>query len=127
MTTATVRALVLVFTLAPIAAIAQQAPPDPFATPYAEVCAVCHGANLEGSAQGTPLAGVPLRHGDSVDQITKNISDGFPQARMPAFSATMDPVKIRRLAMFISEKRAQLCYTDFKIATPPTIPEGTIK
>jgi aldose sugar dehydrogenase len=105
----------------------QQPPPDPFASPYAEVCAVCHGVNLEGAAQGTPLAGVDLRHGDTVDQIAKNISDGFPQARMPAFSATMDPVKIRRLAMFISEKRSQLGYTDFKVSAPPTIPEGTIK
>jgi aldose sugar dehydrogenase len=111
--------------LSPIAAMAQQ--PDPFAAPYAEVCAVCHGANLEGAAQGTPLAGRDLRHGNSVDQIAKSIADGFSQAGMPAFSATMDAVKIRRLAIFISEKRSQLAYTDFKISSPATVPEGPIK
>jgi len=125
--TRTVASLVLGFALAPAAALAQQPPPDPFAAPYAEFCAVCHGANLEGAAQGTPLAGVNLRHGDTVDQIAKNIADGFPDARMPAFSATMDPVKIRRLAIYILERRSQLAYTDFKISAPPTIPEGTIK
>jgi aldose sugar dehydrogenase len=116
---------VVAFALAPVAAIAQQ--PDPFAAPYGEVCAVCHGANLEGAAQGTPLAGRDLRHGNSVDQIEKSIAEGFPQAGMPAFSATMDAVKIRRLAIFISEKRSQLAYTDFKVSTPPTIPDGPIK
>jgi glucose/arabinose dehydrogenase len=122
----TIRALVAAFALSPIAAMAQQ-PPDPFAAPYAEFCAVCHGANLEGAAQGTPLAGVALRHGDSVDQIAKNIAEGFPQARMPAFGATMDAVQIRRLAMFISEKRSELGYTDFKIGSIPAVPEGPIK
>ena len=36
-------------------------------------------------------------------------------------------MKIQRLAIFIAEKRSQLAYTDFKIATPPVIPEGPIK
>ena len=126
MNTAIIRALVLVlvFALAPFAATAQQ---DPFVATYAEVCAVCHGANLEGAAQGTPLAGMDLRHGDSVDEIARSIAEGFPQTGMPGWSATMDSPKIRRLAIFISEKRSNLAYTDFKVALPPTIPEGPIK
>lgn len=39
-----------VMALAPLTARAQQAPADPFADPYKEVCAVCHGANMEGAA-----------------------------------------------------------------------------
>lgn len=110
--------------LAPVAAIAQQ---DVFVSTYTEFCAVCHGANLEGAAQGTPLAGKPLRHGDSVDAIAKSIAEGFAQTGMPRFADTMDETKIRRLAILISEKRSDLAYTDFNIATPPKIPEGAIK
>jgi glucose/arabinose dehydrogenase len=112
--------------LAPLAAHAGQQPPDPFGDPYAQFCAVCHGANLEGAAQGTPLAGRDLKHGDSVEQIHASIARGFPQAGMPAFSATMDDTALRRLAIYVSERRADLAYTDFRIATPPVIPAGTI-
>jgi len=106
---------------------AVQAPKDPFAEPYKEFCAVCHGANMEGAAQGVPLAGRALTHGDSVDAIAKSISEGFPQGRMPAFSATMDAVQIKRIATYIGETRASLSYADFKVAAPAAIPEGTIK
>jgi glucose/arabinose dehydrogenase len=99
---------------------------DPFLTPYMEHCATCHGASLEGAAQGTPLTGAPLRHGDSVDEIAKSITDGFPQTGMPAWSATMDGGQIRRLAIFISEKRSKLAYTDFKVAAPLQVPAGKI-
>jgi len=97
---------------------------DPFTDPYKETCAVCHGANLEGAAQGVPLAGRPLAHGDSVDAIARTIADGAAHGRMPAFAATMDPVKIRRLAIFIAERRASFSYTDFKVAAPPALPVG---
>ena len=92
---------------------------DPFGGLYQESCGVCHGANLEGAAQGTPLAGADLRHGASIAELTKSIADGFPATGMPAWSATLDATKIQRLAIFIAEKRSQLAYTDFKIAAPP--------
>jgi glucose/arabinose dehydrogenase len=106
---------------------ATQAPKDPFADPYREFCAVCHGANLEGAAQGVPLAGRALTHGDSVDAIAKSIAEGFPQARMPGFAATMDAVQIRRVATWIGEKRASLSYADFKVAAPAAVPAGIIR
>src|SRR5262249_52753317 len=127
MSIAMTRALLVGLALSPVAALAQQAPKDPFLTPYVENCAVCHGANLEGAAQGTPLAGTALRHGESVDEIAKSIAGGFPQTGMPAWSATMDATVIRRLAIFVSEKRSELGYTDFKVAAPPTYPKGTIE
>ena len=80
MSTAKARALAAVaFALSPFATMAQQ--PDPFLAPYTEFCAVCHGANLEGAAQGTPLVGSPLRHGSSVDEISASIAAGAPQSR----------------------------------------------
>lgn len=107
-------------------AMTAQPPPDPFTSTYAEVCAACHGANLEGTPQGLPLAGRALIHGDSVDDIARSISQGLPGQRMPAFSATLDPLQIRRMAIFIAEKRAELSYADFAISRPPVIPEGTV-
>ena len=123
MKTKTARFVAFAFSLSSFAAFAQQ---DPYASAYAESCAACHGSNLEGAPQGTPLVGTALRHGDSVDAIEKNIAQGFAQSGMPAWALTMDAVKIRRLAIYISEQRANLGYADFKVATPPTIPQGPI-
>ena len=99
---------------------------DPFAGPYREHCGVCHGDNLEGAAQGTPLVGVDLKHGDSIDALGRSIAAGFPSAGMPAWSETLDDDAIQRLAIFIAEQRAALTYTDFKVAAPPLVPGGAI-
>jgi len=126
-------AFTVTFTVAlavlPVAARAQAAatPVDPFADPYQQACAACHGAKLEGTGQGVPLAGVALRHGDSVDAIANSIATGFPQGRMPAFAGTMDAVKIRRLATYIGETRANLSYADFRIAAAPQVPAGVMR
>ena len=104
-----------------------QQPQDPFATVYKNTCSACHGENMEGATQGPALAGGALRHGDSIDQITKSIATGFPDAGMPAFSRTLDAVTLQRLAIYIGEKRSNLAYTDFKVATPAVIPDGVVK
>ena len=93
-----------------------QQPQDPFATVYKETCSACHGENMEGATQGPALVGGALRHGYSIEQITKSIATGFPDASMPAFSRTLDAVKLQRLAIYIGEKRSNLAYTDFKVA-----------
>jgi glucose/arabinose dehydrogenase/cytochrome c5 len=100
---------------------------DPFVKVYNENCSVCHGENLEGAAQGTPLVGIDFRHGDSIAEITKSIADGVPETTMPAWSETLTAAQIQNLAIYISERRANLAYTDFKIATPLVIPDGVIK
>jgi glucose/arabinose dehydrogenase/cytochrome c5 len=124
MTNAAVGSLVVAFALWPIATMAQQ---DPFGAPYGEFCGVCHGASLEGAAQGPPLVGVDLRHGASADEIATSIAQGFPQTGMPGWSATMDAVQIRRLAIYVSERRSDLTYTDYKMAQQPAaVPAGVI-
>ncbi len=100
---------------------------DPFAAVYAENCAVCHGAELEGTPLGTPLAGRDLLYGDSADAIARSISDGFPATGMPAWSKTLDPGQIRGLALLISERRANYGRTDFKTDAPLAIPEGPLE
>ena len=101
-------------------------PRDPFGGLYQESCSVCHGANLEGAAQGTPLVG-DLRHGDSMAELTASIADGFAATGMPAWSATLNETEIQRLAIFIAEQRSKLGYTDFKIAAPPAVPDGVVR
>jgi glucose/arabinose dehydrogenase len=107
---------------------AQQLPAQPviFELLYAEHCAVCHGDNLQGAAQGIPLVGVELKHGDSINGLTKSIADGIEGTTMPAWADTLDAAQIAQLAFLIRERRANLAYTDFKIGTPPTTPEGDI-
>lgn len=117
----------LVVTTAGAPALAQQAPQDPFAVVYRDSCAVCHGEKLEGAAQGTPLAGVDLKHGSSVDELTASIANGFPEAGMPAWKDTLDSTAIQRLAIYIREERLNLGYADFKIGTPPVVPSGAIE
>jgi glucose/arabinose dehydrogenase len=109
----------------PAAAYAQQQ--DPFVTPYRESCSVCHGQNLEGAAQGPPLVGVALRHGESIAQISRSIAAGFPDRGMPAWSRTLDEAGIQRLAIYISEMRSNLAYTDFKVAAPVALPDGVVR
>jgi glucose/arabinose dehydrogenase len=113
--------------IAGLAATTANAQQDPFVADYQEHCSVCHGVNLEGAAQGAPLVGAELRHGDSIAEISKSVADGIAETTMPAWSETLDAGRIQRLAIYISERRANLTYTDFKIATPLAIPEGVIE
>lgn len=122
---------VTVFTLSlgvlPAVAQAQTAQVDPFADPYKEKCAVCHGADMEGAAQGVALAGRELKHGDSVADIAKSIADGFAQRGMPGFAGTMDEAQIKAVATYIAEMRASYTYADFRIGSAPELPQGSIR
>jgi glucose/arabinose dehydrogenase/cytochrome c553 len=99
---------------------------DPFESAYVENCAVCHGEQLEGAPQGTPLAGVPLKHGDSVEEIERSIAAGFPARGMPAWSATMSAEEIQSLAIYIAERRVGRRFTDFKVDEPLSLPVGVV-
>ena len=61
-----------------------------FGITYQETCAVCHGEQLQGAAQGTQLRG-ELMHGDSVIELARNIGTGFPDQGMPAWSEVFTP------------------------------------
>ena len=108
------------------AAAAANAQADPYGGPYQTHCSVCHGAALEGAAQGTPLVGVALRHGESIEALHESIASGFEATGMPAWSETLDADAIRRLAIFIAEQRASLSYADFKVAASPSMPADPV-
>ena len=94
---------------------------------YGEHCSVCHGEKLEGAGQGTPLAGVELRHGDSIADIGRSIAGGFEQPPMPAWSETLSDAQIQGLAIYVSERRSNFVYSDFNVTTPFEIPTDIIR
>ena len=61
---------------------------------FQENCAVCHGENLEGAPQGTPLLG-ELRHGDSMADISVSINNGYVDSGMPTWRDTFSGAQVR--------------------------------
>jgi aldose sugar dehydrogenase len=92
---------------------------------YQENCAVCHGENLEGAAQGRPLRG-ELLHGDSVSEIAASISRGYESSGMPSWQRSLSDVQIRNLALYIAEARINVDYQTFNYDAPLIIPDDVI-
>jgi len=99
--------------------------PDRIGGLYEAECAVCHGPNLEGAAQGPSLLTDELLHGDDVAGLVLSIADGYPDKAMPAWANALRADQIRSLAIYILEKRA----TDrgdagMGLGDPPVIPSS---
>lgn len=78
---------------------------EPSRLAYAEHCATCHGAELEGGDRGPPLVNVALQNGDSADALMRSIGAGFPERGMPAFGPVLEPKLVKGLALYVSEQR----------------------
>lgn len=119
-------ACIIGFSNSSIAVIAAEAELS-FDALYMEQCAICHGENLEGVAQGVPLAGRDLLHGDTLDALSASIAEGFPLSGMPAWNDVLSDDQIRSLALYISEERTNITYDTYNTLTPLIIPEGVIE
>ena len=73
---------------------------------YAELCANCHGKNLEGASAPTMLKDEWLHGGDD-ESIAKSIRGGFPEKGMPPWGAAIPEKEIRAMVIFIHEMRAK--------------------
>jgi glucose/arabinose dehydrogenase len=69
---------------------------------YAATCAGCHGPNLEGGKGGSLVSG-QWKHGDDDAALERSIREGYPQAGMPAFAATINEADTKALIVFIRE------------------------
>ena len=88
---------------------------------YQQNCAACHGDNLEGTGQGTPLLG-DLMHGAAQSDVENSISNGYVERGMPSWSNALTQDEIRNLALHITEARASLNYGDFYYNAEIAIP-----
>ena len=93
---------------------------------FQENCAVCHGENLEGAPQGTPLLG-ELRHGDSMADISVSINNGYVDSGMPTWRDTFSGAQVRNIAMYILETRANVNYATSNFDMPLSVPDGEIE
>ena len=73
---------------------------------YAELCASCHGKELEGASAPTMLKDVWLHGGDD-ESIAHSIRTGFPDKGMPPWGAAIPEKEIRAMVVFIHEMRAK--------------------
>lgn len=99
--------------------------PDLMGGIYERQCAVCHGADLEGAAQGPSLLAKDLTRGTSVSALVASITTGVPEKGMPAWAGVIGPDDIRGLAIYILEQR-DLGPDEARRGTgeAPTIPTG---
>ena len=73
---------------------------------YTQLCAACHGANMEGGQAPSMLDDVWVAGGDD-DSIARSIRDGFPEKGMPAWSAALPDKEIRAMVIYMRERRAE--------------------
>ncbi len=75
------------------------------ASTFAQHCANCHGANLEGGSAPSMLD-EEWTHGDSDADLTRLIAQGAVDKGMPAWETVFDDAEIRALVVYIRERRA---------------------
>jgi glucose/arabinose dehydrogenase len=73
---------------------------------YAELCASCHGQNLQGGTAPSMLDDTWIHGAGDDTSLTKSIRDGHPELGMPAFRETLSDAEIRGLVIFMREQRA---------------------
>jgi mono/diheme cytochrome c family protein len=102
--------------------------PDEIGGLYQAQCAVCHGENLEGAAQGPSLLTPDLVHGDGITSLVASIAVGYPEKKMPGWVTELGADKVRSLAIYVLEKRSRpLGENDQGVGPLPTIPSGSQK
>jgi aldose sugar dehydrogenase len=106
----TPRTALLVATLAALAftcsAHAQQFRTGQVADSYAQNCASCHGANLQGGSAPSMLDDVWSVGGDP-ESLARAIRDGVPEKGMPAWGQVMEDKDVRAMVIYLQEQRTK--------------------
>lgn len=76
------------------------------AATYAQFCAACHGANLQGAQAPSMLDDIWVHGGDD-ESLAKSIKLGYPDKGMPAWGAAIPDKEIRAMVIYIREQRAK--------------------
>ncbi len=88
---------------------------------YAQLCANCHGKNLEGGQAQSLLDDVWVAGGDE-ESLAKSIRNGFPDKGMPAWGAAIPEKEVRAMVIYLLEQREKFKRekTDFLQPLPAT-------
>jgi glucose/arabinose dehydrogenase len=78
--------------------------PGGIADTYAQLCANCHGAKLEGAQAPSLLDDVWTAGGDD-ESLARSIRNGFPEKGMPTWGEAIPEKEIRAMVIFIREQR----------------------
>lgn len=73
---------------------------------YAQNCAMCHGAELEGGI-GTPLNDAEWIHGSDAETVIRIITDGVPEKGMLTWGPILGPEKINQVAAYVLDRNAE--------------------
>ena len=73
---------------------------------YANLCAHCHGENLEGGRSKSLVDGIWM-YGEDDEGIRQNIAAGIPRAGMPGFGTLMDETELDGMVALIRKAEAE--------------------
>ena len=73
---------------------------------YANLCAHCHGENLEGGRSKSLVDGIWV-YGDDDERIRQNIASGIPRAGMPGFGTMLEEAELDGLVALIRKAEAE--------------------
>lgn len=73
---------------------------------YANLCAHCHGENLEGGRSKSLVDGIWM-YGEDDERIRQNIAAGIPRAGMPGFGTLMDEAELDGMVALIRKAEAE--------------------
>jgi glucose/arabinose dehydrogenase len=104
-------------TIAGLAAQQPAAPRRDIVKVYAEVCAACHGPNLQGAQFGS-LVDDTWTYGSDDASLTKSIREGHPDKGMPPMQAVLTDQEIRAMVIFIREEGAKFAREKATFAKP---------
>jgi len=96
---------------------------DVYVPQYANHCAGCHGTEMAGTEQGPALIGVPLKGGDTVDDLQRSINTVHLTLEPPSFGGELTSVDIKGLAIFVGERRLGQRFAEFGFDRKINVPE----
>jgi glucose/arabinose dehydrogenase len=91
---------------------------------YGELCANCHGPELQG-AQAQSLVDDEWKFGGDDESLARSIRDGHPEAGMPPMGGALTEEEIRGLVIFIREAAAKRQREGAAFAKP--LPDTPVK
>ena len=84
---------------------------------YAQLCASCHGANLQGG-QAPSMLDDQWTYGGDDESLARSIRNGFPEKGMPPWSAALPEKEIRAMVIYIHEQRAKHKRGELAVSRP---------